>query len=373
MFYKDIYGMKVLFVINSSNNGGAQKMIVTLYKSLLHIFPKSKIVFLLKIDSPYSNIDGAYYLSERLSTLKDYITVYKKLREVFKEEAPNATISFLPLSNIFSSVIGKISGVEKRIVSQRNPPQSYGFIVRELDRLLGSFGFYTHNVCNSQAGKDAFINYSKSYKKKLSTIMNCVEPADYSITKEDARISLSIPMHKKVIVCVARLHEQKNHKLLIDSMKYLDKDVVLYCAGDGPLREQILLQIENNKLLKNVVLLGDLSRSKVKLLFRSSDIFVTSSIYEGLSNSLIEAMTYGLPIVFSNIPSYTNFLKLKDNKYAGLLIDSKDEKKWASCIDELLKNNRLMNHYSNCSLEKVSNLTSKNMTLNFVKLLKLEI
>jgi glycosyltransferase involved in cell wall biosynthesis len=361
--------MKVLFVINSSNNGGAQKMIVTLYKGMINFFPESKIVFLEKKDSQYSNIKEAYYLSDKLSSHIDYMNVYKKLKKVIKTECPDAIISFLPLANILSSVIGKKVGVKVRIASQRNPPQIYGTVVRILDRFLGSKGYYTHNVCNSQAGMDAFENYSDSYKKHLSVIMNCVEPADFSITKEEARKRLGIPIDKKIITCVGRLHEQKNHKLLVDTMKRVN-DAILYCGGDGPLRKEISSQILQNKVSKKIVLLGDLERTEVRLLLRASDIFVIPSKYEGLSNSLIEAMSYGLPIIFSNIPSFTKFLKLDGGLYAGVLIDNNNDEIWAKEIEKLIHNPDLIDHYKNLSLSKVADLTAEKMSLKFKSLIK---
>jgi glycosyltransferase involved in cell wall biosynthesis len=361
--------MKVLLVINSSDNGGAQKMIVALYKGMLHFFPDSKIVFLQKINSQYSDVKGAYYLSEKLSRPSDYIEVYKKLKEVFREESPDVTISFLPLSNILSSIIGKNSGVKTRIVSQRNPPQTYGNVVRWVDRVIGSMGYYSHNVCNSEAGMASFDKYAVSYKKNLSVIRNCVEPADFTITKEEAKKSLGIIDDRMILCCVGRLHEQKNHQLLGRTMKHID-NAVLYCAGDGPLREEITALISEYKLTDKIILLGDLERSQVRLLLRASDLFVIPSRYEGLSNSLIEAMAFGLPVVFSNIPSFTNFLKLedKDDKYAGILVDSDNEKDWASAIQKLIQSQGLLKYYSEQSLLKVADLTSDNMTLSFKKL-----
>jgi len=361
--------MKVLFVINSSTNGGAAKMIVTLYKGVKKYYPESKIVFLKRDVSQYA-LEEAYYLSERLSSLGDYFKVYKKLQNVVKEEKPDAIISFLPLANIFSGVIGKKFGVKNRIASQRNPPQIYGAVVRWLDKIIGTRGYYTNNVCNSKAGMDAFGEYPESYKKALSVINNCVEPADLILTVEEARIKLRVPNGKVVLTCVGRLHEQKNHKLLVKTMKYID-NAVLYFAGGGPLYDSITTLISEEGVQDKIVLLGDLDRKQVQELLIATDVFVIPSIYEGLSNSLIEAMSYGLPIVFSDIPSFTSFLELEEKDgYAGVLVKGNDEKAWASSINDLINNKDLMNYYHQLSLDKVADLTPEKMTLRFLQLLK---
>jgi glycosyltransferase involved in cell wall biosynthesis len=272
------------------------------------------------------------------------------------------------LANIFSGIIGKNLGVKSRIASQRNPPQIYGKVVRFLDKYIGSRGLYTANICNSQAGMDAFENYPESYKKHLSVINNCVEPADLSLSKEEAKKKLNIDPDKLILTCVGRLHNQKNHELLVNTMKHVD-NAILHIAGDGPLKQKIINQINLYKIQDKIVLMGDLEREQVRLLLRATDIFLIPSKYEGLSNSLIEAMSYGLPVVFSDIPSFTDFLKLNsDNEYAGILANN-DENEWAKAIGLLINDKDLMKKYHNLSLERVADLTPEKMTERFMKLM----
>lgn len=360
--------MKILLVINSSNNGGAPKMIVKLYKELIVRFPKSKIIFLEKIESQYSQIENAEYLSERLKTPLDYFKVYKKLNAIVKKENPNATISFLPLANIFTAIIGKRRGVKFRIASQRNPPYIYGNVVRILDKIIGSNGFYTHNVCNSEAGRLAFGRYPDSYRNKLSVINNCVESPDFSITKDQAKRLMDISHDKAVLTCVGRLHDQKNHDILVKAMQYID-NAILYLAGGGPLRDEIEILIKKYNVSEKIILLGDLERNEIRRLLRSTDVFLIPSKYEGLSNSLIEALSYGLPVVFSNIPSFTNFLKLESGGYAGILVNENDEKEYARAINSILIDSELQNYYKRLSLDKVKDLTSEKMSQKFIDLL----
>ncbi|MGG7663499.1 glycosyltransferase family 4 protein [Dyadobacter sp. BHUBP1] len=361
--------MKILFVINSSNNGGAIKMIVALYKEVKLHFPASKIVFLKKIESQYSNIEGAYYLSDELSSLSDYYTVYKRLKAVMIDERPDALISFLPLANIFTSVIGRSLGIKHRVASQRNPPQIYGTVVRTLDRYLGSRGYYTANVCNSKAGMDAFGAYPEAYKKHLSVINNCVEEPDFTISKADARNRIGIPFDKTVLTCVGRLHDQKNHEVIVKAMKHLN-DAVLYLGGDGPLRDEITNLIKLEGVEQKVVMLGDLDRDQVRLLLRASDVFLIPSKYEGLSNSLLEAMSYGLPVICSNIPSFTDFLKLDHEPgHAGMVIQNNDDREWAKGIQRMIHSDDLLDRYHRLSLGKVADLSPRKMAFRFLKLL----
>lgn len=360
--------MKVLFVINSSNNGGAIKMIVTLYMELRKVYPSSNIVFLKRIESQYSNIEGAYYLSDDLNSVSDYFTVGRKLYQVIALEKPDALISFLPLANIFTAVLGKILGVKIRIASQRNPPYIYGKIVRLVDRFIGSRGYYTANVCNSQAGMDAFSSYPTDYRRLLSVINNCVEPVDTLLDKQSCRSGFQMGTNEIVLTCVGRLHDQKNHRLLIESLQYIP-NAKLYLAGDGPLRTQLEVLVDDLGLNSRVCFMGDLDRAQVKKLLCASDIFVIPSKYEGLSNSLIEAMSYGLPIVFSNIPSFTSFLKNDDGTYAGVLVENNDSIELSDKVNLLINNEPQRKYYGQQAIEKTKELTAEKMTEKFIQLL----
>jgi glycosyltransferase involved in cell wall biosynthesis len=358
--------MKVLCVINSSNNGGAQKMIVALYRELAKQFPESKMVFLQRIESQYSSIEEASYLVDALKTPFDYLKAYSKLKTFISQEKPDVLISFLPLANIMTSIIGRNLGIKIRIASQRNPPYIYGGIVRAVDRLIGSKGYYTHNVCNSKSGYDAFSSYPESYKNRLHIINNCVDKPDLTLTKSEARKKFNISPELVVLTNVGRLHEQKNHEVIINAMKQVD-NATLFLAGGGPLREQIATQIRVNNMMDRVVMLGDLEREDVRTLLTASDIFLIPSKYEGLSNALIEAMSYGLPIICSNIPSFTDFLGNKDgiNGFTGLIAENSN---WATEINKLIDNIELRMKYGELSKEHIKDLTAARMATKFIDL-----
>lgn len=357
---------KVICVINSSNNGGAQKMITALYKELKKENQLNKIVYLEKIESQYSNIEGASYLSNSLSSIKDYVVVVTKLYKLIKKEKPDVLISFLPLSNILSSSIGRLLGVKTRIASQRNPPQIYGKVVKLLDRFLGQHNFYSYNVGNSQSVFDAFDEYPLNYKKHLRIINNCVEKPDFSISVENAKNLLNIPNERIVLTCVGRLHEQKNHEVIIKAMEYVE-NAYLYLGGDGPLREDIEKLIEEKHLSDKVILLGNLEREQVRTLLRASSVFLIPSKYEGLSNSLIEALSYGLPILCSNIPSFVDFLKNDKgiDGYSGRIVNDNSPNEWADQINKLLSNEDSLKEYASLSLKRVEELTPQKMCKNF--------
>lgn len=105
---------------------------------------------------------------------------------------------------------------------------------------------------------------------------------------------------RPVILSVARLTEQKNPAALVDAFATLrqrgeDRNAVLQLAGDGPLRAGVQAQITRLGLDDSVTLLG--TRSDVRALLASADVFVLSSRWEGLPLAVLEAGAAGLPVV----------------------------------------------------------------------------
>ena len=125
-------------------------------------------------------------------------------------------------------------------------------------------------------------------------IKNC-NFKNYNIVKEKKLIKNCTEKTKIISVC--RFVEQKNIKEIIQIAKVLHQ-FQFKILGDGPLYSEIddLIKIKG---LNNVQLLGN-CKDVYSHLF-NSDIFLSSSLYEGLPLSILEAMSTGLPIVASNV------------------------------------------------------------------------
>jgi glycosyltransferase involved in cell wall biosynthesis len=106
---------------------------------------------------------------------------------------------------------------------------------------------------------------------------------------------------RKRICFVGRLAEEKGIDCLIKAMKKVnaaDPGVELDIVGDGPMREQLQSLSDSLHLQELIHFIGN---SAALSYYRESDIFVLPSLSEGLSLSLLEAMSCGLPVVASNV------------------------------------------------------------------------
>jgi glycosyltransferase involved in cell wall biosynthesis len=94
------------------------------------------------------------------------------------------------------------------------------------------------------------------------------------------------------------LTSQKNHKFLIHAFSlYVKKhpECILFILGEGALYSELLSQVESLSMTKNIRLLG--SRRDIHNFYSIADVFVSTSIIEGLSIAYLEALSFGVPIV----------------------------------------------------------------------------
>lgn len=224
--------------------------------------------------------------------------VLLRLSGAVREFDPAAIIGFQPLANILGALTQKGRG--RFIASQRNPSQSQRPSIRALEAIIGSTNLYRHNVAVSEAVKETYSSYPFSYQKKIKVIHNGL-PAlvDKDESLVQARIALGIPLKAKVVGTIGRLHYQKNIPFLVGLLDIIP-DIHLAIAGDGPDLDS--LKRLSSKHANRVHFLGQLSGLDLSRAYRSLDIFLFPSLFEGFGRSLIEAMSLSVPIIANDLP-----------------------------------------------------------------------
>lgn len=171
------------------------------------------------------------------------------------------------------------------------------------------------------------------------------------LSKEDARNELGIDDRVKVILSVGDLCKRKNHSTVIKALKHVDDpNIVLYIAGYDLLDGELSSLTKNLMIENNVVFLGytrDLSKY-----FAAADLYIFPSLQEGLPVALMEAMSWGLPVIASDIRG-NNDLIVKDK--GGILLKPTDVYGFAYSISKMLKNDEYLQSMGNYNKERVKN------------------
>ena len=333
--------MKIVFYISSLNKGGAERVI----SNLANYFSdnkKNEVYLILEQPTIKYNINSNIHLIVLENSNKKYNFITKKfryigyiskLKKIFKKIKPDVIIPFLALP-AFMALISKNKG-SKVIVGVRNDPKTE----------------YTTYLKQKMMKKlypkaDGFVFQTKEAQDYFKYIINCKQTIIYNAVSDDfVDYKSNIKKRKKEIVSVGRLHEQKNYPFLIESFteiskKYPDYKLVIY--GDGPEKEKLKDFTVNNKIDDKIVFAGNVDDVKQKI--SSASLYIMSSNFEGMPNSLIEAMVLGLPVISTDCPC-GGPRELINNNRNGILVGVNNKKELIEAMDKLLSNKDLADKF----------------------------
>jgi glycosyltransferase involved in cell wall biosynthesis len=188
---------------------------------------------------------------------------------------------------------------------------------------------------------DKIICYTEEEKKELVSLG--INPDKISVIHNGIDTDLFAPALKKEktnhLLWIGRFTPGKGVDYLIDAFGILladFPDLVLVMVGKGPLKEHIHQKIKLLDLEKNVILYDFISNNELPDLYRRSDVFILSSIYEGVPRTILEAMSCGTPVVCTQLPQLINIVS-----DCGLLVPLRDPKAIADAVAKIICDNEL--------------------------------
>ncbi len=320
---------QICILIKALTFGGAEKQSLMLAKSL-----KGKYDTYLIVQEP-EKAEETYldfinkekikvlYLSGHFAG--KLICLYKILRE----KKINIIISFLTSDNLLAAIAGKISKTKYIIGGIRNCllPRFKFIITRFLHKY-----FQDYTIFNNYSGKESFI--SKGFEREKCIVLpNCIDLHKEFFQREQTS--------KINILTVGRFVKQKDLYTAIKSIHYLvykkkfkNLTINYYIVGYGILLQSINNWIKQYELSDNVKIV--IKPSDLSNYYILADIYLCTSLYEGLSNTIMEAMSHSLPIIATDAGDNR---QLVDNNKNGFLVAKGDY------IDIAEKLYRLMQSY----------------------------
>ena len=323
--------MKILFYINTLGHGGAERVM----SNLANEFSKKDYDVTLVTSFP---CEWEYPLTDRVRRInlvnervvgffKRNIVLTRALRKVVKSEKPDVVVSFMAEPN-FRTVLATRGLKVKTVLSIRNDPD------REyptgLHRLLAKTLYKKADKVVFQTD-DAKKWFPKSIQRKSRIIMNQVDERFFNTSYNGER---------KNIVTTGRLTAQKNHRMLIEAFSMVTDKVQdnLIIYGEGELHEELEKYVNELGLSDRVFLPGAVK--DVPETIKSAKLFVLSSDYEGMPNSLLEAMALGLPCISTDCPCGGPRQVLGDIN--GCLVEVGNVDKMSEAIVQMLTNTDLI-------------------------------
>lgn len=360
-------GRKIILICTQLEAGGAQRASFKLSHELNKRNIECINCFLYKKRSSFEGLGLQKNMLERpIKSVFDYLLISIRLYKFLKKEKPYAVITFTHYANVLGLFISFIAGIKIRVASHRNP--SWGDMSKvliKIDCLLANKNIYTSITAVSKSTKESFDYYPEQIYNGITVINNGLSLSPSEIDKPNARQKFGMPANVKIIGTIGRLSRQKNHQLLIRAISKLE-DVYLVIVGDGELKVEIISLINSLQLNNRVILLGEIKYDLIPLFLKSIDLFVMPSLFEGLSNALVEAMAAGVPVITSDVDSQRDVVISEDGTVNGILLDPEDTNLWVSEINNLLNDEELLNHYKNRSLIRSKDFTIEKMANGFL-------
>ena len=179
-------------------------------------------------------------------------------------------------------------------------------------------------------------------KKKVTWVKNAIDAHFFSRVQERGlafRDRLKIPRDAAVVGAVGRLNAEKDYPNFLDAAKLVlteRSDVYFTIAGKGPLEESLQHRARSMGLADRVRFLGHFH--DVREVYEAMDVYVLSSLREGLPNVVLEAMAMEVPLIATRIASVPRVIEDGQN---GLLVEPGSAEQLAAAIRRLIEDDGL--------------------------------
>lgn len=323
---------KVLFLISNLGGGGAEKVLVDITNNIdfeenevevKTIFNEGKYIGELN-----KNIKYSYILKKptrlKKSILSRIIKFFpaKFLYSWFITQQYDVEIAFLEsmpvrlLCGSHSSAV-KLAWVHADIFTLEDTLKLF----MNKKRLTRCYRDFDRIVCVSDSVRESFVKHTNLYQNTI-TIYNPIDKQQI-VKKSEKPCALSKAKDKFTLVTIGRLTEEKGYLRLCQVIRQIVADnpsIELWILGEGPERKRLEQYIEEQQLTAYIKLLGFQDNPYAYL--KQADLFVSSSIAEGYSLVLAEAMVLGIPVLSTNTSGPNNLLEY--GKYGYLVENSTD-------------------------------------------------
>ena len=191
---------------------------------------------------------------------------------------------------------------------------------------------WTHGLVTvSNLNKKKVVDLGIAPIEKLKNIYSGIDLTLFINEKNDQfRKELNLDSNHLLLGSVGRLSNQKDPITMIEAFLIVSKNFPnahLTLVGDGELRDEILIKIDQLQLNGRVHLTGN--KNDPWKIYHSLDLFIMSSIYEGLGRSITEALSCGVPVVCTSVEGVPEIVR--DNE-TGILVPPKDPSALATGI-----------------------------------------
>ena len=362
---------KIMMAISTTRGGGAEVHCtrVVEYLSKLPDYEVSMLCF-FKSDmwTPPDNVKMYYVGSRKEASL---LTRVMRIRDAIRDFKPDLLNAWNPeILSLPAAFWGKMTGstvITSRMIAHKSIFK--GGSLREYLNLLADI-VGDGIISNSPVSiRDSWLFKKVFDLRKNIVIPNGIEPYNCENSEQDFASLFKADKNFKIIYA-GRFTKVKRINLLLETFFKLKRDglkISLYMCG-GYEKD---LGFCSNILDKNKEYMSDIHffgfQKNWRDFGRHCDLYISASSNEGLSNSLLEAMTIGLPIIVSDIPANTFVCEHEKN---ALIFKTDDVKSLEESIKRIASDENLRDRLSRNALERAEDFPISKMSESYLKFFK---
>lgn len=359
--------IRVLFFISTLDGGGAERVMV----DILNRINKKIIEPVLVLLYPYGNSPyresipvgiKIIVIERRSDSLPAKIRQLINFVETVFREKPHVILSMLTHNNIMALLARILFRIRVivcehimlgKVIETEEGKRMMGIPIAPMVRILYRFAdkvIAVSEEIRANLIKDFYVPY-----RKIQVIYN---PIDFDRTTEMRIIPSEHPFFEEglpVVIAAGRLVPQKGFDILIEAfdMVLSEMDARLIILGEGCEHESL------NKLVRDRNLTGKVSfagfqKNPYRFLSRA-DLFVLSSLYEGLPMVVLEAMACGVPVICTDCRSGPR--EILDNGRCGFLVPVEDVRALSKGVVKLLKDRALREEFSRLGMQRAADFS----------------
>jgi glycosyltransferase involved in cell wall biosynthesis len=323
--------IKVLHIIPALSGGGAERQLSYLSVELCRIGHEVHILY--SKDGPSKPEMPGVILHQLVSRSNYDPYLIWQLDYFIRRIEPDIIQTWIPQMDILGGLIARLHGIPF-IIREPNSAMAYPSTLK--NRLRAWTGSLAAGiVSNSRGGDGCWKSIVPSKNRHI--VSNGLPFEDINNFQDFLPQWFEIPK-EPFILYVGRLSLavscSKNLKDFIKALVLVKKnrDVMTVICGDGPQRSELEMMCCHLGLSSHVCFTGHLQPSSVYTLMNNASVFVSLSMYEGLPNTVMEAMACGCPLVLSDIPAHREIL----DESCAYFVDPSNTKKAADAILHVL-------------------------------------
>lgn len=305
---------------------------------------------------------------ERSPFNKKNLQAYKQLVKIMKDENIDLVHCHTPMGAVLARLAAKKCGIKDVLYT------AHGFhffkgasiknwliyypVERFLSRYTGTqICINMEDFNNAKKFKATNVEYIAGVGIDTKGIKEKSDIEDKQ--KDELKKELNLKDTDRILITAGEMIERKNQKFLLEVVKKIkekETSVKLIVCGHGRLEHFLKSKVKELGVENNVIFTG--YRTDIYKILGLAEIFLFSSLQEGLPVAVMEAMAVGLPVVCSNVRGNADLI---DNEKGGYVLDSFEVNVWVDLIYSLLMDKNRLKSFGEYNMNRIKEYDRSNV------------